>query len=62
MDVVGGALHRLVAVAPTTVRAGQPFDALVKAEDVWGNPCERFDGEIALAAASAALRLKVASL
>ena len=46
LDVVGGALHRLVAVAPTTVRPGEPFDALVKAEDVWGNPCERFDGEV----------------
>jgi hypothetical protein len=51
MDVVGGALHRLVAVAPTTVRPGAPFEALVKAEDVWGNPCERFDGEVRLAAA-----------
>jgi hypothetical protein len=48
VDVVGGALHRLVVVAPTTVRPGEPFDALVKAEDVWGNPCERFDGEVAL--------------
>jgi hypothetical protein len=48
VDVVGGALHRLVVVAPTTVRAGEPFDALVKAEDVWGNPCERFEGEVAL--------------
>src|SRR6185295_16700827 len=56
IDVVGGGLHRLVAVAPTTVRAGESFDALVKAEDVWGNPCERFDGEIALAAAGAALQ------
>ena len=48
VDVVGGGLHRLVVVAPTTVRAGEPFDALVKAEDIWGNPCERFDGEVAL--------------
>src|SRR5438477_658841 len=55
MDVVGGGLHRLVAVAPTTVRAGQPFDALVKAEDVWGNPCERFEGEVALAPVGVAL-------
>ena len=50
LDVVGGALHRLVAVAPTTVRPGEAFDALVKAEDLWGNPCERFEGEIALQA------------
>jgi hypothetical protein len=51
VDVVGGTLHRLVVVAPTTVRPGEPFDALVKAEDVWGNPCERFDGEVALSGA-----------
>ncbi len=48
VDVVGGTLSRLVAIAPTTVRPGEPFDALVKAEDVWGNPCERFTGEVAL--------------
>ena len=53
MDIVGGSLHRLVAVAPTTVRPGAPFDALVKAEDVWGNPCERFDGEIVVTAEGA---------
>jgi hypothetical protein len=48
LDVVGGALHRLVAVAPTTVRPGEAFDALVKAEDLWGNPCERFAGTVSL--------------
>jgi hypothetical protein len=42
-----------VAIAPTTVRAGEPFDALVKAEDLWGNPCERFDGEVRLEAVGA---------
>jgi hypothetical protein len=55
LDVVGGALHRLVALAPTTVRPGQPFDALVKAEDLWGNPCERFEGEVTLQATAAAI-------
>jgi Protein of unknown function (DUF3604) len=55
LDVVGGTLHRLVALAPTTVRPGEPFDALVKAEDLWGNPCERFEGEAALAATGAAI-------
>jgi hypothetical protein len=49
IDIVGGAIHRLVVVAPTTVRPGEPFEALVKAEDVWGNPCERFEGEVTLA-------------
>src|SRR6266852_4007824 len=55
IDIVGGAFHRLVALAPTTVRPGAPFDALVKAEDVWGNPCERFDGEVRLDAVGGAL-------
>ena len=48
LDIVGGGLHRLVVVAPTTVCPDEPFEALVKAEDVWGNPCERFDGEVKL--------------
>jgi hypothetical protein len=55
LDVVGGGLHRLVAVAPTTVRPGEPFDALVKAEDLWGNPCERLTGELNLDAVGAPL-------
>ena len=55
LAVVGGGLHRLVAVAPTTVRPGEPFDALVKAEDLWGNPCERFTGELNLDAVGAPL-------
>ncbi|PYM75990.1 MAG: DUF3604 domain-containing protein, partial [Candidatus Rokuibacteriota bacterium] len=48
LDIVGGDFHRLVVIAPTTVRPGEPFDALVKAEDVWGNPCERFTGDVAV--------------
>src|SRR4030095_8604446 len=46
LDIVGGGIHRLVVIAPTTVRPGEPFEALVKAEDVWGNPCERFTGDV----------------
>jgi hypothetical protein len=49
LDIVGGGMHRLVVIAPTTVRPGEPFEALVKAEDVWGNPCELFAGEVKLA-------------
>jgi len=55
LDVVGGAVHRLVVVAPTTVRPGEPFEALVKAEDVWGNPCERFEGTVTLSVEGPAL-------
>jgi hypothetical protein len=56
IDIVGGVLHRLVAVAPTTVRPGEPFEALVKAEDVWGNPCERFTGVVRLGSEGAGIR------
>ena len=55
LDIVGGAIHRLVVVAPTTVRPGEPFEALVKAEDTWGNPCERFEGAGMLGAKGAPL-------
>lgn len=55
IDVVGGALHRIVVIAPTTVRPGEPFDALVKAEDVWGNPCARFAGRLSLTSEGAAV-------
>ena len=53
LNIVGGGLHHLVAIAPTTVRAGQPFEAIVKVEDVWGNPAERFDGELKIVATGA---------
>jgi Protein of unknown function (DUF3604) len=55
LDIVGGGIHRLVVIAPTTVRPGEPFEALVKAEDVWGNPCERFAGEVNLTVKGAPL-------
>ncbi len=41
VDIVGGELHRLVVVAPTTVRPGEPFDALVRAEDAWREAADR---------------------
>jgi hypothetical protein len=62
IDVVGGAFHRLVALAPTTIQPGASFDALVKAEDIWGNPCERFDGEVKLESVGAALEGLAASV
>jgi hypothetical protein len=55
IDVVGGDLHRLVSIAPTTVRPDEPFTALVKAEDLWGNPCERFSGAVALSSEGGAI-------
>src|ERR1041384_6837289 len=46
IKIVGRGLNHVVAVAPTPVRPGEPFDIVVRVEDAWGNPCERFDGEI----------------
>src|SRR6267142_2700088 len=34
--------------ASAGLRPIEPFDALVKAEDVWANPCERFTGDVAV--------------
>ncbi|MBI2202388.1 MAG: hypothetical protein HYU41_00805, partial [Candidatus Rokubacteria bacterium] len=56
INIVGGGLHHLVATAPTTVRAGEAFEALVKVEDVWGNPAERFDGELKIVATGAPIQ------
>lgn len=36
--VVGGPLHRHVAVLPTLRRPGEQFHLGIKAEDIWGNP------------------------
>lgn len=56
INIVGGGLHHLVAIVPTTVRAGEAFEALVKIEDVWGNPAERFDGELKIVATGAPIQ------
>jgi hypothetical protein len=36
--VVGGAPHRLVAIAPSIVAAGETLELIVRLEDIWGNP------------------------
>ena len=53
VNIVGGGLHHIVSIAPTVVRAGEPFTAIIKVEDVWGNPAERFDGDLKLVATGA---------
>ena len=52
LSVVGGEAVKLVAVAPSTVVLGKPFRLLIRAEDVWGNPANAYEGTIALSAES----------
>lgn len=44
LDVVGGLPHRLVVIVPSQVEPGEPFWVTVKAEDRWGNLCDRYAG------------------
>ena len=50
LRIVGGAVSRLVVVAPSTVVVGEPFGLLVKAEDAWGNPAPGYRGHVTLEA------------
>lgn len=53
----GGAPHRLIAVAPTQVVAGDPFTLRIKAEDIWGNPTDLADMLLKIAAEGPPLAL-----
>ncbi len=50
LTIVGGEAARLVAVAPSTVAAGEPFSLLLRAEDAWGNPSHAYTGDLTLRA------------
>ena len=50
LTIVGGDAEKLVAVAPSTVAAGEPFRLLIRAEDAWGNPADDYDGAVTLSA------------
>ena len=44
--VVAGPAVRLVAIAPSDVKAGEPFRMRARFEDVWGNPTEMPDASL----------------
>ena len=44
--VVAGPAVRLVAIAPSDVKAGEPFTLRARLEDVWGNPTELPDAAL----------------
>ena len=48
VDVVAGPPARLGVVAPATVTSGEEFTVLVRVEDVYGNVCTDFAGNVAL--------------
>jgi len=48
--IIGGPPERLVAVAPSTIGVGVPFDLLIRAQDAWGNPSSVYRGTVALSA------------
>lgn len=54
-EIVAGEAQRLVAIAPGEAVTGRPFEVVVKAEDLWGNPATGYGGTIALEEASGAL-------
>lgn len=46
--VVNGPAHRLVVAGPSEAEVGEEAWVGVKAEDVWGNVCAEYDGEVRL--------------
>ncbi len=48
LKIVPGEAVRWVAVLPTQRAAGSPFRFCLKAEDLWGNPCQQLEREVSL--------------
>ena len=55
LAIVGGAAIALIILAPSMVEVNQPFDLLVKAQDVWGNPSTSYKGVVQLRAEGVSL-------
>ena len=46
IPIISGPPHRLVVVGPSETTPGEDTWMGMKAEDVWGNPCTAYDGEV----------------
>jgi len=46
LSIVSGAPHKLVVLGPSETTRDETTWVGVKAEDVWGNPCTGYDGEV----------------
>ena len=53
--MIGGDAVRLVVIAPSDAAAGEDFRVSVKAEDRWGNPANRYRGNVRLSGSGVAL-------
>ncbi|MGC8908674.1 MAG: hypothetical protein ACP5M0_14715 [Desulfomonilaceae bacterium] len=58
IPVVGGVAKRLIAVAPSIVRVGQPFRLMVRAEDEFGNLDQTYKGTVSIVASPERLNCK----
>ncbi len=48
IEVVSGPAERLVCILPSRAEPGEEIEAIVKAEDHWGNPARRYEGTVLL--------------
>lgn len=46
VEIIGGSVCRLVAIAPSRVTDGEAFSLLIRAEDEWGNPASDYAGTV----------------
>ncbi len=46
IEIVPGPAERLVCILPSRANAGEQFEAIVKAEDIWGNPARDYEGTV----------------
>lgn len=49
IEIVSGPATRLVCILPSRADAGERFEAIVKAEDEWGNPARGYSGTVRFA-------------
>ncbi|MCI0834313.1 MAG: DUF3604 domain-containing protein [Chloroflexi bacterium] len=50
LRIAGGNAESLSAIAPSDIEVGSSFALLLKAEDRWGNPAERYRGTVEVSA------------
>ena len=50
LQIAGGNADSLSAIAPSDIEVGSSFALLLKAEDRWGNPAERYRGTVEVSA------------
>jgi hypothetical protein len=49
IEIVSGPAERLICILPSRADAGEQIEAIVKAEDAWGNPARGYEGTVRFA-------------